>query len=184
MFNKNFVLWGGKTINRSIEYIKNRILNDPDSVMNMPIEGWDDAMIFNPIHFFTTIPEFELLSITDSLQLVLSNEERKINLNIKYDPLASFDYFTMNCITYDGTLYFLMESIGDLLFKLTTLQTYFNADETKDFRKNPFNYDVKYIIGDIIVHRDFGMKSINGHEMMGETNIIVLPIKFELFEKQ
>ena len=74
--------------------------------------------------------------------------------------------------------YFLEEAIQKLLYKPLQLGTIYK-DIPYDVAENPYNYNYKYIIGDVIVHRDFGRKVINGCEMTGETNIVVLPIKFE-----
>lgn len=175
-------------MNPSLEYIKNRILNDPDSVMNMPTEGWDDAYVINPMDFLGSgyvIPEFKSLNIIDRFDIWVSLDEEKesVQLSVEYNPAVNFNYFTTKSLTYDGTLYFLWEAIRKLLFNIVTLGTYLDINETKDYQKNPWDYDVKYTIGDMIIHHDFGLKNINGHEMMGETNIIVLPIKFEVFKK-
>lgn len=168
-------------MNKSIEYIKNRILNNPESVNNMPINGWDDAKIINPIEMYLKyISELKDTFVNDNeFKVLLSSDSGKFNINVEYDPDSEFDYFTTKGSTHDGTILFTSESIQKLLYNLLQLGTIPKSKVTQSVIDNPFDYDYKYIIGDVILHQDFGMKNINGNTMYGQTDIVVLPIKFE-----
>lgn len=171
-------------MNNSIQYITDRIINTPNTVLNMPIEGWEKALIVNPIEKFKQyIPIFSGLIENNEFKIVHETELGNIKVNIKYDKnISDFDYFTMEQVTHDGTLYFIEETIQKLLFKLIYLQTSYSNKTHDDFFENPQKYNIEYIIGDVIIHEDYGMKNINGMEIFGETNIMVLPIKFDIIE--
>ena len=168
--------------NNSIQYIIDRITNMPDTVMDMPIDKWDEAWIINPIEKFKhMIPELSQAIKNNEFRIVNNLESGDINVKIKYDEnISDFDYFTMVRTTHDGTFYFVEKGIRELLFKLIYLQTTFSKKTTDDFFENPHMYSIEYTIGDIVIHRDFGMKNINGMEIYGETNIMVLPIRFNV----
>jgi len=164
-------------MNKSLEYIKNRVINNPDSVNNMPTDGWDDTLVINPMEkYLEFIPTLKECFINDNEFLVnLSSDQGKFNINIEYNTEADFEYFTIESSTHDGTLIFLYDAIQELLYRLLKLGT---VPKSKQI-DNIDDYNYKYIIGDIIVHRDFGTKNINGNKWLGETDIVVLPIKFE-----
>jgi len=167
-------------MNKSLGYIKNRIINSPESVNDMPTDGWDKALIINPMErYLMLIPELKNCMVNNNEFIIKVNcDKGEFTTNVQYDTEADFEYFTMESSTHDGTLLFLEESIQTLLYKPLQLGTIYK-DIPEDVLNNPCSYNYKYIIGDLIVHRDFGRKSINGCSMMGETDIVVLPIKFE-----
>lgn len=175
----------GRNINKSVAYIKDRIKNTPDQVGDIPLSGWEKAIVINPIkQYLSLLPDLQSCFISDNeFKINLSCDKGQIDIIIKYDTDIEFDYFSSTVTTHDGTMLFIMQSIEELLYKLFKLETYAKNKITSDFIENPSNYDVKYTIGDIVMHSDYGMKSINGNEMDGETDTIVLPIKFEATKK-
>lgn len=168
-------------MNKSVEYIKNRIINNPDIVSQMPINGWNKSVIINPMErYLQLLPTLESCFVDNNKFLINTRcDLGKTNITIEYDKDAEFDYFTMETTTHDGTMLFTEQCIEKLLYKLFQIGTYAKNKVTSDFIENPFNYDIFYTIGDIVLHRDFGMKNINGHNWSGQTDIVVLPIKFE-----
>ena len=174
----------GECMNKSVKYIEDRIINTPNSI-NIPISGWDKAIVFNPIEqYLCLLPELKSCFISDKeFSVVLISNNDKINITIEYNSDVEFDYFTTITTTHDGTLFFIEEAIQELLIKLLKLETHAKNKITSEFIENPFNYNVKYTIGDIIMHTDYGMKNINGNKIHGETNNIVLPIKFDTIKR-
>ncbi len=174
-------------MNKSVEFIKNRIINNPEFLFGMPINGWEDAIIFSPIKTYQQhILNMEI--VNDTFMFILRGRLEngftgETKITIHYDPNEEYEYFTSKKITYDGTCMFLEECIIDILNRPLTLQTYDKTKVDDDFLVNPFNYNIKYTIGDIVVHRDFGMKNINNCNMYGETDIAVLPIKMTIIKK-
>lgn len=171
-------------MNKSIEFIKNRI-GDNSFTSNMPTDGWDDSVVLNPMEQYLQYnPEFKSCFISDNeFQTTLECDLGKTNVNVQYNPDSDFSYFTMETSTHDGTLCFTFSSVEKLLFKLLRMGIYDKNVVTSDFIENPFNYNIKYIIGDVIIHTDYGSKTINGRVMDGVTDIVVLPIKFEFLAK-
>jgi len=177
-------------MNKSIEFMKRRIPETPDTSYNMPMDGWDDAYVFNPITEFERIFGEQKVIKDDSNSFSLKLESQSLDgsqkgfmkFEVEYDPNAEFEYFTTTSSTHDGTLIFVGDNIRRLLEKIIFLQTQNKNKITEDFRKDMFSYSLKYTIGDIVMHSDFGMKEINGRNMMGQTDTVCLPIKFEIIK--
>ena len=104
---------------------------------------------------------------------------------MKYNPNADFNYFTTDISTHDGTLLFMGQAIERILSKILTVQTQYREVIPKGFNENDFfEYDYFYEVGDILVHSDVGMKNINGRNIMGQRDIMMLPIKFSMMRKE
>jgi len=175
-------------MNKSVEYIKNRIINDSENVHHMPKDGWENVNVTNPLNQFSyLVPKIKPLIKDNQFQFSINHKEdelKEINVRIKYNPDAQFDYFTMETSTHDGTFLFTSQCIGKVLDRLLTVSTYAKNKVNEDFYNNTFDYDINYIIGDIVIHSDFGMKNINGNDWHRQTDIVILPIKFECFKKE
>lgn len=162
-------------MNRSIEFVKSKIINNEAN--GIPIDGWDDSLILNPIDYYMRfIPDLNIKNGNKLFIIMKYDNGKQSKITIIYNPYIDFDYFTMKTTTHDGTLLFTLESIEKLLYKLLQLNT-MPKDIPID-ENNIDDYDYVYTIGDIVLHRDFGIKSINGNNLRGETDTIILPIKF------
>jgi len=168
-------------MNKSIEYIKNTILNRPETI-NIPKDGWDKAIVINPMKKYKEL-EPKITINNNKFEIRLECDQGKFINTIEYNPNAEFDYFTTERSTHDGTLIFTLNNIQKILIKILKKETYYTKIP-QDVIDNPFNYNYKYIIGDIIIHQDFGIKNINGNKWPGQTDTLVLPIKFEYSEKE
>jgi len=164
-------------MNNSLKFIKSRIsIEQTDKI---PINGWDKAEVINPINqYIKILPDYEQkLKENNEITLTATCDIGNSDITIKYNPKAKFDYFTTKSTTHDGTLLFTLQAIEELIFRPFQLAT---LPKDSGINKNNFTeYDYQYEIGDILIHRDFGMKKINGHIWHGETDTIVLPIKFK-----
>ena len=168
-------------MNNSINFIKNKISNDQTN--KMPVDGWDNAEVLNPIkQYMRLLPDLEeSLEKKSEFTLVADCDKGKSKITVKYDPNSEFDYFSTRSITHDGTLLFTLDAIEELLlrpFKLATMPKDSGINQS-----NFFEFDYQYTVGDIVLHRDFGMKNINGNHWHGETDTIVLPIKFKCWKQ-
>jgi hypothetical protein len=148
----------------------------------MPTDGWDNAEVLNPIRqYINMLPDYkEKLNNENEITLVAKCDKGQSKITVKYNPNSMYDYFTTRSTTHDGTLLFTLEAIEELLFRPFKLATL--PKDARINQDNFTNYDYEYIIGDVIIHRDFGIKNINGNNWSGETDTIVLPIKFNTVE--
>jgi len=166
-------------MNNSLEFIKNRIAEGHTD--RMPVDGWEDANIINPISNYERMPEICGVVKDNEINVTMQCQEGSSEITVKYDPNIKYEYFTMRSVTHDGTLAFILDAIEEILlrpFRLATVPA-----DSGVTQNNFFKYDYEYIIGDVIIHKDFGMKDINGHKWHGVTNTIVLPIKFSKRER-
>ena len=128
-------------------------------------------------------PEVANIIHDDKIEVRLKANGKEIILGVIYDADANFDYFTNTKTTHDGTCIFTEQAILELLNKMLFLKTCYN-NASEEFIENPLDYNIKYIIGDILIHNDFGMKNINGNMIYAQTETLVLPIKFEYIKRE
>lgn len=168
-------------MNKSIEYIKNTILNRPETI-NIPKDGWNKAIVINPMKKYKEL-EPKITINNNKFEIRLECNEGQFINSIEYNPNVEFNYFTSEISTHDGTLIFTLNNIQKILIKILKRETYYTKIP-QDVIDNPFNYNYKYTIGDLLIHNDYGTKNINGNKWPGVTETMVLPIKFEYFEKE
>jgi len=163
-------------LNTSIEFVKGKIVNDQTN--GIPVNGWDDSLILNPIDYYKRfIPDLNIKNGNELFVTMKYDNGKQSKITIIYEPdIIDFDYFTMEITTHDGLMLFTLKSIKELLYKLLQLNTM--PKDTPIDENNIDDYDYVYTIGDIVLHRDFGIKNINGNNLSGETDTIVLPIQF------
>ena len=174
-------------MNNSVKYIKRLVKEYPDRVS-------DDIKILdldkiNEINLMTYIENnIKSLKVKENkVDVQLLNEEANkfVNVNLKHNPNAEFNYFTTDISTHDGTLLFMGQAIERILSKILTAQTQYREVIPKGFNENDFfEYDYFYEVGDILLHSDVGMKNINGRNIMGQRDIMMLPIKFSMMRKE
>lgn len=160
-------------MNNSLAFIKSRIKES--HTYGMPVDGWDNAIVLSPIDFMNRLLGNEIINNNLKYKLNFGNN-KNLKVEITYDPNGEFEYFTNESSTYDGTLIFFEQTVNEVLRKLFFAQTTSKDISVKDISENPDKYILKYIIGDLVTHRDFGIKTINGNKMYGETDIVCLPI--------
>lgn len=91
-------------MNKSIEYIKNTILNKPETI-NIPKDGWDKAIVINPMKKYKEL-EPKITINNNKFEIRLECNEGQFINSIEYNPNVEFDYFTSEISTHDGTLIF------------------------------------------------------------------------------
>jgi hypothetical protein len=165
-------------MNQSLLFIKKRLNNNPDFIM--PV-GWQNRVnIYNPFNVYKEY--FRSLEVNgESLSCHLESDQeigKKMKISVRYSPHEKFQYFANSETKHDGTIIFFIDNICRLLNKVLTLGTYCSDGISDDFITNPFNYDVEYVIGDIIVHSEFGEQIINEVRMSGQHDTAFIPIKF------
>ncbi|HDK7194943.1 TPA: hypothetical protein PTV74_003251 [Clostridium botulinum] len=169
--------------NKSIKYIKNRIKQSVDGIGDIPLDNWDEANIINPMILFKNDFNIPIKDNRIDFELIINNDKRTKAI-IEYNNEADYNYFTSNFVTHDGTLLFQIQAIDEMLNKFFYLKTCYKKVATDDFMNNPFNYDVKYTIGDVLINSNYGINKINGNNMRGQKDSIVLPVKFEIFKHE
>ena len=124
----------------------------------------------------------------DICNYVLDTLEGSTEITIKYDPDADFEYFTMERCINDGTLYFFEDLFFKVINKLYGVQdnrTYNIKKAPSDFLTNPFNYDIKYTVGNFVCSTEnFCDFSIGSEPWMRSRFTVMLPIKMEFVRKE
>lgn len=175
----------------SVEFIQKRI-NEGGMFGDFPKDNWDKAEKFNILEYINNAETKKLLNqkhnIFEYIQEELETKvHKKRKITVKYVPDDEYDYCVIKSSTHDGTMLFTMDLIVEVLEYICNGSTHNNKKIPKEMNINDansvFSYDVEYIIGDALLHKDFGMKNINGHTWAGETDIIAIPIK-ATFKKQ
>ena len=174
-------------MNKSINYINQLIKDYPDRVSNDITEiNWDKANTINLMDYIeANIPSLTIKGNTVRVNIVNKTTNIVSNVNLKYNPNAKFNYFTTDISTHDGTLLFIGQAIERILSKILTVQTQYINAIPKGFNETDFfEHDYFYEVGDILLHSDVGMKNINGRNIMGQRDVMMLPIKFSMMRKE
>lgn len=162
-------------MNKSLEYMI-EITKDKDRC-RLDAKSFDDAMVVNSKELFlNAIKKQTSAEIKLPLQLLLGDVKSEID----FDNSAEFDYFTTTIITHDGTSIFTRDAILGNFQNVMNVATYYKPTTPQEALDNKALYKWYYTLGDTIIHSDFGMKVINGHKMLGQTDTVCLPIKFRV----
>lgn len=147
----------------------------PDVVVD-----YENVTTDNPIDIITILyPEFKEVLRDGSLSYKLESEQGQKAINISYLQDFEPDYYIVRLSTHDGTLLFVGSLYEDIVKDIVVGSAYCKGNAPKNYSEEFWNYDLDYILGDIYFFRDFGMKSINGHIMAGEDDVMVMPVKVE-----
>lgn len=176
---------------KSIDYIKERLkdgyaTNIDINKLNL-IEEVDFITVFNELfdeegaNFLESGIKMQLKDGTTISELV-------------YDGDAEYNYFSTSTSINDGTLYFDVEPIADILKRVLTCQTYNseimeglpNVDEDRQFYET---HHIKYTVGDFVVGVEFADSSEDDVDWLDKDRpwltkrtTAMLPIKFEIVE--
>ena len=175
--------------NHSLNFVKDRIAS-----------GLCNGMENN---IYRNIYEVPFLNITNNLQSQIPWYDNMIkfklygntddfsdemNVTVRYNPDAKFEYFTMERCINDGTLYFFEDLFFKVINKLYGVQydrTYNIKKAPSDFLTNPFNYDIKYTVGNFVCSTEnFCDFSIGSEPWMRSRFTVMLPIKMEFVRKE
>ena len=122
-----------------------------------------------------------------TLDIQENEQEGEIEITIKYDPDAEFEYFTMERCVNDGTLYFFEDLFFNIINKIYGYQglTYNVEKVPSDFLDNPFNYNLKYTIGNFVCGTENSYSfATEDKPWMTCRFTAMLPIKMEFVRKQ
>ena len=156
-------------MNKSLEYIKNRIKTG--YVNNMTEEEFSNMQV---VKFTDVCAKFNHHNILEN------KETGEVYIDMKYDPDAKFDYFTLETCYCDGTFMFMGELIDKIINKICSLQTYYSPaiEEEIDLSK----YHVHYIVGDFVANTYYIESPDLEKPWMKDKFTVMLPIKFEVEE--
>ena len=113
-----------------------------------------------------------------------TNLKGDIEIQVKYDPDAEFEYFTMERCICDGTLFFFYKLVATVLNNVFTCATYNKAKLPSDYDSNPFAYKLKYIIGNPVIAIEHGKEFATEEKpWMLDRFSAMLPIKMN-FERR
>lgn len=171
---------------KSLDFVKNRIAS-----------GVCNGMENNK---YECIQELEFLDVLENYQhnvifdeenvckkilhmTSLTNSTSDIEIQVKYDPNAEFEYFTMERCRCDGTLFFFYELVATVLNKVFTLGTHNKEKVPSDYDNNPFAYKVKYVIGNPVIAIEHGREFATEEKpWMLDRFSVMLPIAMD-FER-
>lgn len=145
---------------------------------------YDTVTTANPLEIIAKIyPDMKkTIKGNQMLYSILSGDKDKKSISIIYQEDFEPNYFIVRHSTHDGTLIFTQELYINV-FKDIMLGSSFCKSTNDDYEINFWDYNVKYTIGNIYNFRDCGLKSINGKKMHGQTEVLVLPVKFKMLAK-
>lgn len=132
---------------------------------------WDDVSEYSFIDIFKN----EL-----PLHHILKSDNVKISVDVIYDPSADFQYFTSYVTQTDGTMFFELEAMQEILSRLAQCRTYFSRMDA------PHNgAHISYTVGNFVLVREYDTEnSPSDKPWMSERLTVMLPIKYEIRDRE
>lgn len=144
---------------KSLDFVRNRIASGVCNGMeNNKYESMQQLDLLDVLKNYHNNITFDGKNVyTRFLNITtVTGSAGDIEIQVKYDPDAEFEYFTMERCRCDGTLFFFYELVAKVLSKVFTLGTYNKKKVPSDYNNNPFAYKVKYTIGNLIATIEHG----------------------------
>lgn len=174
---------------KSLNFVKNRITSGfCNGMENNHYEYMQEINLLEALQYYPklfsddkNVYEYTLSDVT------MTDTDLKGNIEIwvKYDPDADFEYFTMERCRTDGTLSFFSDLIAKVINKVLVFQTYNKEKIPDDYDINPFSYKVKYVIGNPVISIEHGEKFATEEKpWMLDRFSAMLPIKMNFERKQ
>lgn len=172
-----------ETNGRSLQFVKNQI--ESGSCLNMDYSDFDSI---EEIDFASWIKENACESNDNTWSIEFMSEENSeevlTRVDIEYNPEAAFEYFTMESCTCDGTLGFYRDLINSILKKLLTGSTSDRRKTPSDLNENPYGYNRKYIVGDIVMAHEYNDKFATKEKPWLRSRLsAMLPISMEFTKR-
>lgn len=165
---------------KSLDYIKQRIREGTTNLSDCDYESMVEV---------NTVDIFEKMYNSRGLEagIIVGTKDNEV-ANIKYNPDADFNYFTMSRNTNDGTLMFDFETMQDVLCKVLSCRTYNTAvlseipNDEEYFKEHHFEYTV----GDIVLCQEYDDNKFSTDEKpwLTRRTTALLPIKFQVVENK
>lgn len=171
-------------MSNSLDFIKQRI--ESGCVADwVPRIGWDEDenQCMNPFDFLlhdSNFGEDFAASVNKrSYCITLSNHDGCSKITITYNPeYDKFQYVSFNHNYHDGTLLFVVDCIKELIYKPFSLQTCNIYNAPNDITSNWYNYDYKYVIGDVVYINEFGDFGTDEKPWIHTHTVAAMPIAF------
>lgn len=173
--------------NHSLNFVKDRIASGLCNGMeNNQYESMQEVNLMDVLNYYKHNITFDDKNVCKRIILNATtdaNLKGDIEIQVKYDPEAEFEYFTMETCICDGTLFFFYELMATVLNKVFEFNTYNKEKIPNDYASNPFIYKLKYIIGNPVIAVEHNAKfATEDKPWMLDRFSVMLPIKMD-FEK-
>ena len=174
--------------NHSLKFVQKRIASGLCNGMeNNQYESMQELPLFDVLNNYKHNIIFDNKNVCNRIILnatTNTNLKGNIEIQVKYDPDAEFEYFTMERCICDGTLFFFYELVATALNNVFTFVTYNKAKLPSDYDNNPFAYKLKYIIGNPVIAIEHGKEFATEEKpWMLDRFSVMLPIKMN-FERR
>lgn len=172
---------------KSLDFVRNRIASGVCNGMeNNKYEYMQELEFLDVLENYQHNVTFDDRNVCSRIILNATtdaNLKGDLEIQVKYDSDAEFEYFTMERCRCDGTLFFFYELVATVLNKVFTFDTYNEEKIPSDYASNPFAYKVKYIIGNPVIAIEHGKEFATEEKpWMLDRFSVMLPIKMD-FEK-
>lgn len=158
---------------KSLKFVKERIASGQCNGME---NNKYESMIEQDIREMFASTKFD----KNGKEILASVTYRKylINVIIKRDPEADFEYFTMQRCNCDGTFVFFQDLMGECIDKMLNLKT---CNVNKEIPKDLTGYSIVYTVGDFVLAEEFGDEFATKEKpWMKSRFTAMLPIKFDV----
>lgn len=161
-------------MSKSKEFILSRVkANILDGFSEENCNDADEVSALEIMNYFGMNNEFK----------VYADKNIEIDLTIKYDPDADFDYCTINYQMNDSTMLFQIDAFKTILNRILNIGTVYQPKIPNMRLEDNIHYEITYTVGDFVFIGYYDPDSApNDKPWMTWHQKTVLPIKFDIVE--
>lgn len=169
--------------NRSLNFVRETISSGRCNGMENDKYEYMSEIDFSAIA--SKIQFNELVEVSENLwktKLLFDNGEI-IQISIKHNPDAKFDYFSTESCYCDGTLLFAIELCKKIFNKILVGKSCYMPKITKDIEEKPYRYNVHFEVGDFVLAEECGRQfATKENPWIKSRFTVMLPIKCDFIE--
>lgn len=163
---------------KSLDFVKERITSG--FCNGMENNTYKTMIEQNTLDIFKKFEFFKDGETSRTFEVSIKNIKSLFTVNIKYNPNADFEYFTMQRCICDGTFVFFQDLMAECLNKMIHLKT---CNVNKEIPKDLTGYSIVYTVGDYVLAEEFGKEfSTEDKPWMQCRFTAMLPIKFDVMK--
>ena len=170
--------------NRSLNFVREAISSGRCKGMENDKYEYMSEIDFSAIA--SKIQFNELVEVSENLwkTKLLFENGGIMEISIKHNPDAKFDYFSTESCYCDGTSLFAINLCERILNNILTGKSCYILKIPREAQEQPYNYDVFFEVGNFVLEEEVAENFLTKEKLWIKSGFIVmLPIKCDFVEK-
>lgn len=165
---------------KSLNFVKERIDKQSANLDVSADAKWVEIDFVDKVQTIAMDNKIRELLTDNKFKSVIRTPQGDVEVSIKQNTNADFEYFTMERCTCDGTLLFAEELFSKILNKLIKAETV----NKEKYKQVPYGGEIVYTVGNFVMCEEFGDFGTKEKPWLNSRFTVMLPIKFDVIEKK